>query len=87
MSRVAPLIGALALMLSTQAPGVDRLVAPSPDATVTFSRALAVCRFWHGGRPGHRSATPSSHPPIQACLKAHGWQADGTPVLRMEPGM
>lgn len=84
MSRIAPLIAAIALTLSTEAAGVDGLVAPSADTTVTFSRALAVCRFRHGGRPGHRSTTSSSHPPIQACLRAHGWQGDGTPVLRIE---
>ena len=46
-----------------------------------FEKALWVCRFWKGGRPIRRWEVPASDPYVTLCLRAQGWNPDGTPVF------
>ena len=50
-----------------------------------FDKALWVCRFWKGGRPPRRWEVPPSDPYVTLCLRAQGWNPDGTPAFAEEP--
>ena len=44
----------------------------------TFQQALSSCRHNQGGRVSRRATIPPTQPRVAECLKAHGWNSDGT---------
>lgn len=86
MSRNHSLLPALlAALLASATTGTAvhaaDVAGPASQGTETFSHALSVCRFFHGGRASQRANLRPDEPALQACLQQRGWWADGTRTL------
>lgn len=56
-------------------------VVPQSAATQDgFFATLHDCRLRQPGRMNRRLALAATRPPIEQCLKRHGWKPDGTPL-------
>lgn len=84
--RLFPALLAALLASATTGAAVRaaEFAAAESQGAETFSHALSVCRFFHGGRASQRANLRPGQPALQACLQQRGWWSDGTRTLESQ---
>lgn len=77
----------LPAMLLCAAPVSGSASVDAAAGMESFNHAVAVCRFFHGGRASQRENLRLDQPAMQTCLRQRGWWSDGTRTLTRPAGV
>jgi hypothetical protein len=59
----------------------NRTATAAAASAESFTHAVSVCRFFHGGRASQRANLRTGDAGMHRCLRQRGWWADGNRTL------